>query len=298
MLLFEKFTFMNKANYTRTDAGVNEVKEFFGNSAPDAAIILGTGLGEAFEIYFNKKSKRARFSDFSHLPQLTVDGHKGEIVLAEFGTKKVLVVEGRKHFYEGATYSEVVRLVQILAKWGIRTFFITNAAGAIDKRYVVGDIVFINDHDPTYISHLIDPPTEDPRERFASIEGVYDHELTHRAYEIGVSVLKDSETSCRVSGRYVAVKGPDFETKMQIRSYAQNGATLVGMSTIPEVVALARAKHANKWHNMRIVAVSIVSNMAAGVTNTEINHNDVMKTVSSHATDLAKILYKTIINDK
>ena len=281
--------------WNRVMAGARQFSDYFGKTPPDDVIILGSGFAGSLEQFYSSRLRiQASFWDFKlHLPQLTVEGHKGNIILTRFGKRRVMIIEGRKHFYENATYDEVTRLVLILAEWGARRFFITNAAGAVDEKYKTGDIVFINDHNPSQIAHLIDSPSN-REERFTPMEHIYDEKLTHRALHIGRELLKNMDISCRASGRYLAIKGPDFETAMQIKQYASYGTTLVGMSTIPEVIALTRVRNARKLRHLRIVAVSIVSNMAAGVSDNPISHKKVVNVVGKSAPYLAKILYQTI----
>ena len=296
MKKIEKMKPDKKQSTNRIEAGAHEFTEFFGKKAPKYAIILGSGLSKAFKPFYGAEAIMADFKNFSHLPQLTVEGHQGKIVLTKFGKKKVIIIAGRKHFYENANYDEVTRLICILLVWGVRTFFITNAAGAIDSQYSVGDIVFINDHDPSQIANLIDAPI-DSRERFTSMENAYNQRLTHSAHKHGNDLLQGTKISCWTSGRYLAVKGPDFETPMQIQHYKQLGASLVGMSTIPEIVACLRKSKALRIKSTRLVGVSIVSNMAAGIANEMIEHKSVVKIVSRTAPYLAKILHKTIVED-
>jgi len=244
--------------------------------APRVAVVLGSGLSDVLPL---DSPERRAFADIPGFPRPTVAGHSGEVAVGELGGCAVLVQRGRVHAYEGLPLEEVVLPVRAYARLGVRTLVITNASGGIAERLSVGDLVLIADH----INLLGDNPLRGPNlddvgPRFPDMTHAYDPELRARAKEVGTELAVPLE-----EGVYLATLGPSYETPAEIRAFRALGADLVGMSTVPEVIA---ARHAG----LRVLGISCVTNLAAGVTDQPLSHEEVMETTRRKADDLGKLL--------
>ena len=214
---------------------------------PDAAIILGTGLSdmaEEFEII-----SRIPYSDIPGFVQSTAPSHKGNLILAELKGKMILFLQGRFHYYEGHSMNQVVFPTRVMAAMGIKTLVVTNAAGSLKKELSPGSIVQITDHiNFMGVNPLVGENDDDLGERFPSMNELYDP-----AYRNLCDAIASQYDISTHKGVYLAVSGPSLETKAECSAFAMLGADLVGMSTVPEVIA---ARHAG----MRVLAYSIVTN--------------------------------------
>lgn len=243
---------------------------------PEVAAVLGSGLSNVLPL----QGERARkFSDLPGFPPPTVSGHAGEVAVGEIGGRTVLVQRGRVHYYEGHPLERVVFPIRAYALLGVRTLVLTNASGGIAHGLEAGDLVLISDH----INFLGDNPLRGPNPeelgpRFPDMTEVYDRALRKLARQVGEElgiVLKE--------GVYLATLGPSYETPAEIRAFRALGADLVGMSTVPEAIA---ARHAG----MRVLGISCVTNLAAGVLPTPLSHEEVLETSRRRAGDLGRLL--------
>ncbi|RSL15273.1 purine-nucleoside phosphorylase [Edaphobacter aggregans] len=231
---------------------------------PEIAIILGSGLGNFASQVENPTI--IPYADIPNFPQSTVVGHSGKLVLGTIAGIPIAVMQGRVHAYEGYSMAQVTFPTRVLALLGVQQLIVTNAAGGINTRYGQGAIVVISDHiNLTGTNAALG--TNDPRfgQRFFDMSAAYSPALRKLAIaEAGKQGWTLDE------GVYLAVLGPSYETPAEIRAFRTLGADLVGMSTVHEVIV---ARHMG----IEILGLSVVTNMAAGVLDEPINHEEVME---------------------
>ena len=229
---------------------------------PRIAVVLGTGLGGFAEKLSD--SVEIPYSDIPNFPLGTVSGHEGRLVFGKLGEKYVLALSGRVHYYEGFSMQEVAFPIWVMRELEVRTVILTNAAGAINESYNVGDLVAIVDH----IKLCPDSPLRgigdnEYGHRFHDMSKIYDPQLTEHLKEVadGMGITVED-------GVYAYMGGPQFETPAEIRALNVMGADLVGMSTVPEAIV---AHHTG----IKVLAISCVTNYAAGVGSGElISHEE------------------------
>jgi purine-nucleoside phosphorylase len=235
------------------------------NTTPRVAVVLGSGLG-AFADELTG-STEISYSDIPQWPASTAIGHAGKLVLGKLDGLDVAVMAGRSHLYEGYTPSQVTLGVRVLHGLGVRTIVFTNAAGGINLSYSQGALVLISDHINLQASNPLIGPNDDALgPRFPDMSDAYSPECRSIAHEVGKKL-----GIALAEGVYAAVTGPSYETPAEIRFMRIIGADLVGMSTVPEVIV---ANHLG----MRVLAISCVTNMAAGILPQKINHEEVLET--------------------
>jgi purine-nucleoside phosphorylase len=229
--------------------------------APDVAIVLGSGLG-AFAASL-ADATRVPYSQIPGMPEPAVAGHAGNLCFGRIGNARVACLSGRVHLYEGHAIEKVVFGVRLLAALGCRGALLTNAAGGIAEALAPGDLMLITDHiNLTGRNPLVGP--NDPRgPRFLDLTHAYSPEYLRAAR----NAARTSGTELR-EGVYAAMLGPSYETPAEIRMLATLGASAVGMSTVPEVIALRHA-------GLHVGAVSCITNLAAGRSNTTLDHSEV-----------------------
>lgn len=226
---------------------------------PIAAIILGSGLGQLAEIIEDRIT--IPYAEIPCFPISTVIGHKGNFICGYLGGKCVIAMQGRFHYYEGYDMATLTLPVRVMSKLGVKVLMVSNAAGALNPDYKVGDTVIIRDHINFMPNPLIGPNMEDFGPRFPDMTCPYDLELQEKALEIaegmGIKLNK---------GVYFGGSGPTYETPAEVRFFRAIGADLVGMSTVPEVIV---ARHCG----LRVFGMSVVTNVA-NTENVERNFND------------------------
>jgi purine-nucleoside phosphorylase len=239
--------------------------------SPRIGIILGSGLGG-----FGSQVADAvaiPYADIPHFPQSTVAGHSGRLLLGTIGGVPVVVMQGRVHAYEGYAMEQVTFPMRVLGLLGVRTVIVTNAAGGIRATIPQGSLVAISDHINLTGTNAALGPNE---ARFACIPGAGQRFFDmSTAYSPALRKLAQAEAARQniplSEGVYLAVLGPSFETPAEIRAFRTLGADLVGMSTVHEVIV---ARHMG----VEVLGISLVTNMASGVTGEVIDHQDVMET--------------------
>jgi len=259
---------------------VNKLKSTF-DDRPKIGIVMGSGLGGLVDALQN--AVRIRFEDIPNFPISSVDGHRGEVVSGRLSGVSICVLSGRIHYYEGYTMQQVVFPIRVLAVFGVQTLMITNAAGAVNESYKAGDIVTIRDH----INLMGDNPLSGDT-HFADLSEAYSGELRSLA-RIAAGKLGMTYRS----GVYAAISGPAYETPAEIKALRRMGADLVGMSTVPEVIM---ANHLG----MNVLGLSMVTNMAAGISGKPLSHQEVIA-VSKNASPKLNTLLKGFVkhlNDK
>jgi purine-nucleoside phosphorylase len=232
---------------------------------PDVAIVLGSGLGPMADAVENPQV--IRYEDIPGWPVSTAVGHAGKLIFGQLEGRNVAVMSGRAHYYEGHSIDKVVLGVRVLARLGARKVILTNAAGGINLTYHRGSLVMITDHiNLQGTNPLLGPNDDSLGPRFPDMTFCYSPRLRALAEEqarhIGVPLHH---------GVYACLSGPTYETPAEIRYLRIIGADLVGMSTVPEAIALNHM-------GAEVLAFSCVTNMAAGITNEKINHEEVLET--------------------
>jgi purine-nucleoside phosphorylase len=234
---------------------------------PKIALVLGSGLG-AFADELSAAT-RIPYQKIPGFPRSTVAGHAGQLIIGKLGDIPVAAMKGRVHLYEGYTPQEVAFPMRVLGRLGIRSAILTNAAGAINRDYSQGALIAIRDHiNLQGANPLMGPNDERFGIRFPDMSEAYAkdfREIARReAQRLGIPVHE---------GVYAALRGPSFETPAEIRFLKTVGADLVGMSTVLEVIA---ARHMN----IRVLGISCVANMAAGILDQPLTHAEVMETTT------------------
>lgn len=253
---------------------------------PTLGIILGSGLGNFASQVENAVA--IPYSEIPHWPQSTVEGHSGKLVVGLIDGVAVAVMQGRVHAYEGYSMEEVTFPTRVLGRMGCKTLIVTNAAGGINTSYGEGGLVCLSDHINLTGQNAALGPND---ARFACVEGagLRFFDMT-TAYSQRLRELAKAEAAKQgislPEGVYLAVLGPSYETPAEIRAFRTLGADLVGMSTVHEVII---ARHMG----LEVLGLSLVTNMAAGVVDRELNHAEVMETgkrVEGQFTALVKAL--------
>ena len=232
---------------------------------PKIALVLGSGLG-AFGDELTSATK-IPYAKIPHFPQSTAIGHAGKLVVGKVGAIPVAGMQGRVHLYEGYTAKEVAFPIRVFARMGVRVVILTNAAGGIKGEFSQGRLVVISDHiNLQGVNPLTGPNDERFGLRFHDMTAAYDkrfREMTvGEANRLGIGMYE---------GVYAALTGPSYETPAEIRYLRTIGADLVGMSTVPEVIA---ARHSG----IRVLGISCVTNAAAGILDQPLNHLEVLET--------------------
>ena len=254
--------------FTKAESAVAAIRELSGNP-PKLGIILGSGLGGFAAQVADAVS--IPYADIPHFPQSTVVGHSGKLVLGTIGGVAVAVMLGRVHAYEGYTMDQVTFPTRVLALLGCGRLIVTNAAGGIRANIPQGSLVVISDHINLTGMNAAAGPNE-PRFACGPDSGQRFFDMT-TAYSPALRKLAMAEAERQkiplCEGVYLAVLGPSFETPAEIRAFRTLGADLVGMSTVHEVIV---ARHMG----LEVLGISLVTNMAAGVSGETIHHEDVM----------------------
>ena len=232
---------------------------------PKIALVLGSGLGA----FADELAERTviPYSEIPHFPTVGAEGHAGNLVIGKVGEVPVAAMQGRVHFYEGHSMQRITFPVRVFARLGIKAMLLTNAAGGINLKYSQGSLVVIKDHINFQGSNpLIGSNDERFGVRFPDMTEAYAADFRKIALEEGKRLdIKIFD------GVYVALSGPSYETPAEIHVFRTIGADLVGMSTVPETIV---ARHCG----MKVLAISCVTNMAAGTTGEPLNHADVLET--------------------
>lgn len=233
--------------------------------SPKIGLVLGSGLGVLAEQM--TRAVKIPYRDIPSFPISTVPGHAGQLVLGKLGGNDVVTMQGRFHYYEGYALSEVTFPVRVMHELGVETVIVTNAAGGINESFKSGDLMLIRDHiNFTFRNPLIGRNEPEWGARFPDMSEAYDRSLRKLAREVA------SEQGIRLQeGVYAGVTGPSYETPAEIRMLRTLGGDAVGMSTVPEVIV---ARHMG----MRVLGISCITNMAAGVLDQPLSHEEVMET--------------------
>jgi purine-nucleoside phosphorylase len=248
---------------------------------PDVAIVLGSGLGDFAGRVVNPRT--ISYLDIPHWPPSTVIGHAGKLVLGELCGKQVAVLAGRAHYYEGNTLLQATFSIRVLGLLEVKTVILTNAAGGINTSFESGALMAIDDHINLFGTNpLIGPNDERFGPRFPDMTDAYSKRL--RALTDKVAADRGIALA---HGIYAALHGPSYETPAEIRYLRSIGADAVGMSTAPETIV---ARHMG----IEVLAISCITNMAAGVLDQPLNHTEVMDTAARVKDQFISLLEGTI----
>ena len=228
---------------------------------PDTAIILGTGLGALVDHIEDKKY--IPYSEIPNFPVSTVEGHSGNLIFGRLGSRPVMAMQGRFHYYEGYPMSQVTFPVRVMKLLGIRYLFVSNASGGINPSFRTGDLMIITDHINLMPNPLIGPNMAELGPRFPDMHNCYDRELIARATKIA-----ETEGIKLQYGVYVGGTGPTFETQAEYRYFKAIGGDAAGMSTVPEVIV---ARHMS----VPVFGVSVITN--CGLSDEVGDHEDVQR---------------------
>lgn len=251
------------------------------NFEPNVALVLGSGLGDFADGI--KTEAVLDYHDIEGFPVSTVQGHKGRFVFGYVGDVKVVIMQGRVHYYEGYKMEDVVLPVRLMKMMGAKILLLTNAAGGVNKNFNAGDFMLISDHINMAPSPLIGENADELGVRFPDMSNIYDRELR----DIVRSTAKDLGIALQ-EGVYIQLTGPNYESPAEIRMVRTMGADAVGMSTACEAVA---ANHAG----LKTVGISCISNMACGITDKPLTHAEVQETADKAAPLFKKLITESVI---
>jgi purine-nucleoside phosphorylase len=244
---------------------------------PRIALVLGSGLG-AFADEFENASK-IPYAKIPHFPRSTAIGHAGQLVVGKVGEIPVAGMQGRVHLYEGYSAKDVAFPIRVFSRMGIKAVILTNAAGGIKHEFVEGQLVVIKDHiNLQGVSPLTGPNDDRFGPRFPDMTVAYDRRFREMAVAEG-----NRNRIALYEGVYAALPGPNYETPAEIRYLGTIGADLVGMSTVPEVIA---ARHSG----IRVLGISCVTNTAAGILDQPLDHKEVLETAERVKTQFIALL--------
>lgn len=247
---------------------------------PQTAIVLGTGLGQlASEI---TDTYEFPYNEIPNMPVSTVEGHSGKLIFGKLGGKDIMAMQGRFHFYEGYSMKEVTFPVRVMYELGIKTLFVSNAAGGMNPSFKIGDLMIIDDHINFFPEHPLHGKNFPTGPRFPDMHETYDHKLIELADKIA------EEKGIRVvHGVYMGVQGPTFETPAEYRMYHLLGGDAVGMSTVPEVIV---AHHCG----IKTFGISIITDLGGFDDPVEVSHEEVQVAANAAQPIMTEIMREMI----
>lgn len=247
---------------------------------PKTAIILGTGLGSLVNEITEKYE--ICYEDIPNFPVSTVEGHSGKLIFGKLGDKDIMAMQGRFHYYEGYSMKEVTFPVRVMHELGIETLFVSNASGATNPNFEIGDLMIITDH----INHFPEHPLRGKNmygDRFPDMSEAYSKELIRKAKAIA------AEKGIKVKeGVYVGTQGPTFETPAEYKLFRIMGGDAVGMSTVPEVIVANHCK-------INVFGMSIITDLGVEGKIVEVSHEDVQK-AANEVQPLMTTIMRELIN--
>lgn len=250
-------------------------------TTPETAIILGTGLGSLVNEITDKYE--IKYEEIPNFPLSTVEGHSGKLIFGKLGNKEIMAMQGRFHFYEGYSMKEVTFPVRVMRELGIKTLFVSNAAGGMDPGFIIGDLMIITDHINMFPEHPLRGKNIPYGDRFPDMSQAYDKELIAMAKEIA------AEKGIRVvEGIYLGTQGPTFETPAEYRMFHRMGGDAVGMSTVPEVIV---ARHCG----IRVFGISVITDLGVEGIVEEVSHEEVQKAADAAQPRMTTI-FREIVN--
>ncbi len=265
---------------------IKETAEFLrkrvGHEMPKTAIILGSGLGDlAKQIEIDVAIP---YGEIPNFPISTVEGHQGRLIFGTLGKKYIMAMQGRFHYYEGYSMKKSTFPVRVMKELGVKTLFVSNAAGGMNPNFKVGDLMIITDHINLFPEHpLRGKNYSELGPRFPAMNEAYSHRLIEKAREIA-----KANNIHLVEGVYVGTQGPTFETPSEYRMFYRIGGDAVGMSTVPEVIV---ARHGD----MEVFGMSVITDLGGEGIFVEVSHEEVQE-AAAKAEPIMSFVMKEIIN--
>ena len=249
-------------------------------TSPTTAIVLGTGLGQlASEI---SDTYEFPYQDIPNFPVSTVEGHSGKLIFGKLGGVDIMAMQGRFHFYEGYSMKEVTFPVRVMYELGIKTLFVSNAAGGMNSSFQIGDLMIITDHINFFPEHPLRGKNFPTGPRFPDMHETYDQQLIKQADDIA------KEKGIKVQhGVYVGVQGPTFETPAEYKMYRILGGDAVGMSTVPEVIV---AHHCG----IKTFGISVITDLGGFDDPVEVSHEEVQEAANKAQPLMTEIMREMI----
>lgn len=252
-------------------------------NTPKIGLILGSGLGVLADEIENPV--KIPYGEIPHFPVSTVEGHAGQLVFGVLGGVEVVAMQGRFHFYEGYKMEQVTFPVRVMKAIGVDILIVTNAAGGVNENFAPGDLMIITDHiNFTGTNPLIGPNDTKFGVRFPDMSEAYSKELRTLAKETASRLGLDVR-----EGVYFGFPGPVYETPAEIRMVRVLGGDAVGMSTVPEVIV---ARHSG----LKVLGISCISNMAAGILDQPLTHDEVIETTEKVKADFLRYIKEIVKN--
>ena len=250
------------------------------STSPTTAIVLGTGLGQlASEI---SDTYEFPYQDIPNFPVSTVEGHSGKLIFGKLGGVDIMAMQGRFHFYEGYSMKEVTFPVRVMYELGIKTLFVSNAAGGMNSSFQIGDLMIITDHINFFPEHPLRGKNFPTGPRFPDMHETYDQQLINQADDIA------KEKGIKVQhGVYVGVQGPTFETPAEYKMYRILGGDAVGMSTVPEVIV---AHHCG----IKTFGISVITDLGGFDDPVEVSHEEVQEAANKAQPLMTEIMREMI----
>lgn len=256
------------------------LKQFI-TQEPDAGIVLGTGLGKlAGQI---DAEHIISYADIPNFPVSTVESHDGKLIVGRLGQKYVVAMQGRFHYYEGYSMQQITFPVRVMKMLGVETLYISNVSGAVNLKYHAGDLVIIDDHINMQTANpLTGPNLDEFGPRFPDMSQPYDPDMIHAAWQLA------KQEGLRIhKGVYVAVIGPNLETRAEYRFMHRIGGDMVGMSTVPEVIV---AKHMN----MKVFAISIITDICDPDDLKPVRIEEILRIAGEAEPKMTRVMYRLI----
>ena len=247
---------------------------------PETAIILGTGLGSL--VHEITDSYAISYTDIPNFPVSTVEGHSGKLIFGKLGDKDIVAMQGRFHYYEGYSMQEVTFPVRVLRELGIKTLFVSNAAGGTNPAFSIGDLMIIRDHINFFPEHPLRGKNISYGPRFPDMSEPYSLNLIEKAK----AIAKEKGIKLQ-EGVYLGTQGPTYETMAEYRMFKIWGADAVGMSTVPEVIV---ANHCG----IQVFGVSVITDIAPDDHLEKISHEEVQKAADEAQPRMTTIMRELI----
>ena len=279
----KSFTALLMTYYDQVAEAAAFLKSRLGSPEPRVGIVLGSGLGAAAEAVADPNV--IPYGTIPHFPQSTVEGHSGRMVAGSLGGAAVIIMQGRVHYYEGYSPLEVTFPMRVMGALGVRVVVLTNAAGGIQAGMHTGQLVALADHINMMGWNPLNGPNE-PRFGIRAGAGLRFFDMTEaysKALRDMAKAAAKEEGFALEEGVYLGTPGPSFETPAEIRAFRALGATLVGMSTVPETIV---ARHMG----IEVLGISCVTNLAAGLGTMPLSHEEVYETGRQVENRLANLL--------
>ena len=249
--------------YEQVEESVQYIRKHV-KTEPLIGIILGSGLGSLVEMMEDKEV--LSYQDIPHFPQSRVAGHAGNLVFGRIGKQRLIVMQGRFHYYEGCSMKEVTYPIYVMKLLGVRDLIVTNACGGINPDFKPGDLMIIDDFiNSLDVNPLIGDNDERFGPRFPDMSEPYSIQLREKAEQVA-----DQLAIPYRHGVYTLFQGPYYETAAEIRMYARAGSDAIGMSTVPETIAA-------NYLGIRVLGIACITNMATGIAKEKHSHEEVVK---------------------